>query len=115
MGPDFVVPAPPDVGRYTKERLVTRTSSADSHNGRAEHFVNGRDVPAEWWQLFRSPALNSLVRKSIAANPNLQATMAALAMRTGGRFFKQSGTGDRSAPPPGPPPVTICGPHRPRP
>jgi NodT family efflux transporter outer membrane factor (OMF) lipoprotein len=78
VGPDFVVPAPPDVGRYTKERLSTRTSSADSHNGRAEHFVNGRDVSAEWWQLFRSPALNSLIRKSLAANPNLQSTMAAL-------------------------------------
>ena len=78
VGPDFVVPAPPDVGRYTKERLATRTSSADTHNGRAEHFVNGRDVPAEWWQLFRSPALNSLIRKSLAANPNLQATMATL-------------------------------------
>jgi outer membrane protein TolC len=78
VGPDFVVPAPPDVGRYAKERLATRTSSADSHNGRAEHFVNGRDVSAEWWQLFRSPALNSLIRKSLAANPNLQSTMAAL-------------------------------------
>jgi outer membrane protein TolC len=64
--------------RYTKERLATRTSSAESHNGRAEHFVNGRDVSAEWWQLFRSPALNSLIRKSLAANPNLQSTIAAL-------------------------------------
>ena len=78
VGPDFVVPAPPDVGRYTKERLAPRTSSADTHNGRAEHFVNGRDVSAEWWQLFRSRALNSLISKSLAANPNLQSTMAAL-------------------------------------
>jgi NodT family efflux transporter outer membrane factor (OMF) lipoprotein len=78
VGPDFLVPAPPDVGRYTKEPLATRTSSADTHNGRAEHFVNGRDVPAQWWQLYRSPALNSLIRQSLATNPNLQATMAAL-------------------------------------
>jgi NodT family efflux transporter outer membrane factor (OMF) lipoprotein len=78
VGPNFVVPAPPDVGRYTKERLAPRTNSADTRNGRAEHFVNGRDVPAEWWQLFRSSALNSLIRKSLAANPNLQSTMAAL-------------------------------------
>jgi len=78
VGPDFAHPAVPQVGRYTREPLASVTSSADIAKGRAQHFVNGRDIPAEWWRLFHSPALNSLVKKALDANPNLQATIAAL-------------------------------------
>jgi NodT family efflux transporter outer membrane factor (OMF) lipoprotein len=78
VGLDFNTPASPDVSRYTKERLETRTSSTDVKFGQSQHFVNGRDIPAEWWRVFHSPALNSLVRKSLDANPNLQSTIAAL-------------------------------------
>ena len=78
VGPDFNAPAAPDVSRYTKEPLATRTSSTDIKFGQSQHFVNGRDIPAEWWRLFHSPALNALIKKALAANPNLQATMAAL-------------------------------------
>src|ERR1700680_3801631 len=78
VGPDFLVPSAPQVGRYTKE-LASRTQTATvSRNGQAQHFVNGRYIPAEWWALYRSTALNSLVRRSIDVNPNLQSTMAAL-------------------------------------
>src|SRR6202030_3114777 len=78
VGPDFLHPAAPEVTRYTREPLAPRTSSTDIRFGQSQHFVNGRDIPAEWWRLFHSPALNSLVEKSLVANPNLQATMAAL-------------------------------------
>jgi NodT family efflux transporter outer membrane factor (OMF) lipoprotein len=78
VGPDFVHPGAPEVSRYTRERLASRTSSADVDKGRSQRFVNGKDIPAEWWRLFHSPALNSLVEKSLVANPNLQATIAAL-------------------------------------
>jgi NodT family efflux transporter outer membrane factor (OMF) lipoprotein len=78
VGPDFHTPATPEVGRYTREPLASRTSSTDIKFGQSQHFVNGRDIPAEWWRLFRSPALNSLVIKSLEANPNLQSTIAAL-------------------------------------
>jgi NodT family efflux transporter outer membrane factor (OMF) lipoprotein len=78
VGPDFQVPAAPEVGRYTREPLAPRTSSADTAFGQSQHFVSGRDNPAEWWRMFRSPALNSLVRRSIDHNPNLQSTLAAL-------------------------------------
>jgi NodT family efflux transporter outer membrane factor (OMF) lipoprotein len=66
------------VSRYTKEPLATRTSSADVRGGQAQHFINGRDIPGEWWTLFRSPALNSLIQQSLNANPNLQAAIAAV-------------------------------------
>jgi NodT family efflux transporter outer membrane factor (OMF) lipoprotein len=78
VGPDFVHPATPEVTRYTKEHFETRTSSTDVKFGQSQRFVNGRDIPAEWWRMFRSPALNSLVEKSLVANPNLQSTIAAL-------------------------------------
>ena len=37
-----------------------------------------RDIPFEWWELFHSPALDSLVKRSFAANPTLPAAQAAL-------------------------------------
>lgn len=40
--------------------------------------VPGADIPADWWTLFRSPALDTLVRRAIAANPDLEAARAAL-------------------------------------
>jgi NodT family efflux transporter outer membrane factor (OMF) lipoprotein len=78
VGPDFVQPAAPDVTRYTREPLASRTSSTDIKFGQSQHFVNGRDIPADWWRVFHSRALNTLVEKSLVANPNLQSTLAAL-------------------------------------
>src|SRR5579864_8304472 len=78
VGPDFLHPAAPEVTRYTREPTALRTASSDKQFGQSQHLVNGRDIPAEWWRLFRSRALNSLVEKALVANPNLQATMAAL-------------------------------------
>jgi NodT family efflux transporter outer membrane factor (OMF) lipoprotein len=78
VGPDFLAPAPPDVSRYTKEPLAPRTASTDAPHGEAQHFINGRDIRAEWWALFRSRALDSLVRRSLAANPSLQSAIATL-------------------------------------
>jgi NodT family efflux transporter outer membrane factor (OMF) lipoprotein len=78
VGPDFAQPAAPEVDRYTREPQASRTSSADIRLGQTQHFVNGRDIPAEWWQVFHSPKLNALVRKALDANPNLQLTLAAL-------------------------------------
>src|SRR5260370_37863847 len=78
VGPDFERPAAPDVGRYTREPLASRTSSADIKFGQSQHFVNGRDILADWWRVFRSRALNTVIEKTLVANPNLQSTMAAL-------------------------------------
>jgi NodT family efflux transporter outer membrane factor (OMF) lipoprotein len=78
VGPDFLAPTPPEVTRYTKEPLAPRTASTDASHGEAERFVNGRDIRAEWWALFRSRALDSLVRRSLATNPSLQAAIATL-------------------------------------
>jgi NodT family efflux transporter outer membrane factor (OMF) lipoprotein len=41
-------------------------------------IVPGRDVPAEWWQMFRSPALEATLRMALAASPTLAAAQANL-------------------------------------
>jgi NodT family efflux transporter outer membrane factor (OMF) lipoprotein len=78
VGPDFVQPAAPDVSRYTREPLASRTSSTDVKFGQAQHFAAGRDIPADWWRVFHSRALNALVEKALVANPTVQSAMAAM-------------------------------------
>jgi NodT family efflux transporter outer membrane factor (OMF) lipoprotein len=78
VGPDYVNPAPPETGGYTKEQLAPQTSSTDAPTGRSQHFVEGRDIPQEWWYLFRSPALNTLVGRALRNNPSLQQAIATL-------------------------------------
>ena len=74
VGPDFLHPAPPEISQYTHEPL-RQTSSTDAPNGAAQLFLRGRDIPQEWWRLFRSPGLNRLIERSLQSNPNLQAAM----------------------------------------
>ncbi len=78
VGPDFERPAAPDVKGYTAEPPKEATSSADVAGGGAQRFVGGKDIPGQWWQLFRSPALDGLVRQALDNNPDLQAAQAAL-------------------------------------
>jgi NodT family efflux transporter outer membrane factor (OMF) lipoprotein len=74
VGPDFQPPEPPVIGSYTPERQAAKYAA----QGRTQHLDISRDLPAEWWELFHSPALNSLVNRAIHDNPNYQAAQAAL-------------------------------------
>ena len=64
-----------------------------------ERLVQGKDIPAQWWTLFRSPALDGLVRQALDASPSLARANAKLrqaqedlSARTGGtRFPKVDG------------------------
>ncbi|NGM38498.1 efflux transporter outer membrane subunit [Methylobacterium sp. DB0501] len=80
VGPDFQGATPPPVTRYTKEGLRNpQVTSEDVKKGAvAQTFAAGRDVPGEWWTLFRSKALNSLVEEALARNPTLEAAQASL-------------------------------------
>ena len=40
--------------------------------------MQGRDIPQEWWALFKSPALNALIERSLNNNPSLQSAIATL-------------------------------------
>jgi NodT family efflux transporter outer membrane factor (OMF) lipoprotein len=78
VGPDFHRPDAPKASAYTSENLPAATASADVHGGEAQQFGTARDIPGEWWSLYRSPALDGLIAEAIKANPNLDAARAAL-------------------------------------
>src|SRR6266568_2411836 len=75
VGPDFERPEAPPVNGYTVGRLPASTETA---GGVAQRLQRGRDVPGEWWTLFRSNALKALIEEGLANNPDLEAAQAAL-------------------------------------
>ena len=63
---------------YTPEGQPAATASADVAGGAAQKFDMGRDIPGEWWKVFHSKELDSLMAEALQANPSLQAAQAAL-------------------------------------
>ena len=78
VGPEFVRPAAPNVPRYTQTPLSPTALAANVAGGETQRFLDGQDIPGEWWKLFESPALNALVERALKANPDLTAAQAAL-------------------------------------
>lgn len=78
VGPDFERPAPPQTDRYTETPLPDTTVSAPGLGGAAQHVEHGADLPSQWWALYRSDALDALVKSAIADNPTLASAEAAL-------------------------------------
>lgn len=78
MGPNFVRPAAPTATGYTAEPLPAQPALAEVAGGGAQRFVQGLDLPGQWWTLFHSQPLNDLVEQALRANPSLQAAEAAL-------------------------------------
>lgn len=70
VGPDYAPPPAPEAAHVTPERPASP--------GEGQRFSEGKDIPAEWWKLFRSRPLDSLVKESLANNPSLQASEAAV-------------------------------------
>ena len=78
VGPNFKKPAAPDVTGYTPAPITTTSNMPNGPGGEAQHLVDGRDIPGEWWTLFHSKALNALIERSLKANPDIKAAQAAL-------------------------------------
>lgn len=76
VGPDFRPPAAPDVNGYLPgERATGAVTTAGAS---APRPAFDRDIPAHWWELFRSQHLNGLIRQGIVHNADLQAALSAL-------------------------------------
>jgi NodT family efflux transporter outer membrane factor (OMF) lipoprotein len=78
VGPDYRAPAPPDVQGYTSKPMPTETSSAPVKGGESQRLVLGKDIPERWWSLFRSEALDHLIRLALKNNPTTAAAQATL-------------------------------------
>lgn len=78
VGPDFHEPDAPAVSAYTPAPLPAETATAPGPAGAAQQFISNADVPAQWWMLFRSEALDRLVREALANSPTLTAAQARL-------------------------------------
>jgi NodT family efflux transporter outer membrane factor (OMF) lipoprotein len=79
VGPDFTRPDKPKEEGFTPEPLALQTVSApDVHGGATQTFEPGRDIPGDWWTLFGSEELTSLVREALSANPDIDAAQATL-------------------------------------
>ena len=79
VGPDFKTPAPPNTAGYVPAgQLPPATASVPAPGGAAQRFVEGLDIPGQWWTLFQSAELNALIERALANSPTLEAAQAAL-------------------------------------
>jgi NodT family efflux transporter outer membrane factor (OMF) lipoprotein len=78
VGPDYRRPAAPAVASYTAEALPPGTAAAPGLGGSMQRFVPGGEIPARWWELFRSQALDRWIREGLANSPTLGAAEATL-------------------------------------
>ena len=101
VGPDFKTPAAPAHAGFTPAGSASPsvTASAPIPGGEAQRFVDGLDIPGQWWTLFQSPDLNALIERALKQNPTLESAQAALreadenvAAQRGALFPSLSGT-----------------------
>ena len=78
VGPDFVRPDVPVNAGYTHDQLSSTAQADIASGGAAQRLINGMDIPGQWWTLFRSAALNALVKEALQANPDVGAAQASL-------------------------------------
>ena len=82
VGPNYKPPAMDLPGDTHYSATATPSSTAASAPGivagAAQQFVAGQDIPAQWWQVFRSPALDQLIRTALAHSPSMAAAEATL-------------------------------------
>ncbi len=78
LGPNFHHPAPPPVTRYTEKPMPRATVSAKTLAGNTQYLKIGQEISLKWWTVFKSPALNQLIKDSIQGNPDIEAASASL-------------------------------------
>ena len=95
VGPDFKQPDPPKTSTYTETTLSKQLVTAPGvPGGSSQEFIEGADIEAQWWELYKSPELDALIKKALEQNPNLGAADAALRVaqenvnaQIGGQYF----------------------------
>ncbi|WP_296000795.1 efflux transporter outer membrane subunit [Rugamonas sp.] len=75
-GPDYARPNAALPTAYTAGASEPPPSAGGADD--AQRFDAALDIPAQWWQLFHSAALNQLIEASLQHNPTVEAAQAAL-------------------------------------
>jgi NodT family efflux transporter outer membrane factor (OMF) lipoprotein len=78
VGPDFQAPVFKIAQNYTPTSLPAETAASNTAGGQAQRFAFAEDITAQWWDLFRSPELDALIRQGLVNSPSLAAAQAAL-------------------------------------
>ncbi len=86
-------PQVPTAAHYTPGPALQQTAAAgELHGGQAQQFVAGQDIPAQWWSLFQSSALDALVRQALQNSPTLAQADAKLRQAEEGRNARAGAT-----------------------
>jgi NodT family efflux transporter outer membrane factor (OMF) lipoprotein len=79
VGPNYQPPpAPQTPGFVAPGTLPAATASAATSGGSTQSFVADLDIPGQWWTLFQSAPLNTLIERGLANSPTLASAQAAL-------------------------------------
>ena len=71
-------PEVPVTQQYTPTPVAMPGATSGVPGGQAQQLVPGGDMPAQWWTLFRSPALDGMVRRALDGSPTLARAQAKL-------------------------------------
>jgi NodT family efflux transporter outer membrane factor (OMF) lipoprotein len=77
VGPDFHAPAAPDTDRYVAGAPLQSVGASGS-GAPVQTLIADQDIPAQWWSLFHSAQLDTLVRTALHDSPTIAAATAAL-------------------------------------
>jgi len=73
VGPNFKRPDAPATARYTQQKLQVESSNLD------QQIALGGTLDREWWHLFQSEAIDTVVKRALDGNRTLVAANATLA------------------------------------
>ena len=80
VGPNFKTPeAPHGTGFTPAGQIAPTTAAAPLPGGEAQRFVDGLDIPGQWWTLFQSAQLNALIERALEEQPHPRSRAGGLA------------------------------------
>ena len=66
LGPDFLPPDPPKAESFLPE-TTSDFVATNIPGGEAQRLVQGLDIPGQWWGVFQSAPLNTLIEQALRA------------------------------------------------
>jgi NodT family efflux transporter outer membrane factor (OMF) lipoprotein len=81
VGPDFKAPDAPliaNASSYTPAPMPAQTDETSGGAGVAQRFNVHQDIPAQWWSLFHSEALDQMIQGALQQSPTMASAQAAL-------------------------------------